>query len=148
VTLAGFLALIAPSGGSSGLAKEPAFAADTVIAAPMADAANRSRLENMVVLLTIDSSDSSKLGPVALGGSSWPTTFEVVCDDALVKLFDTDRGHVHETVFFFMRPSCSAAKAIADDDSTPTGRIKAATTIAERPAMTAAVSSAATKPAA
>jgi hypothetical protein len=46
VTLAGFLALIAPSGGSSGLPKEPAFAADTVIAAPMAEAANRSRLEN------------------------------------------------------------------------------------------------------
>src|SRR5882724_998920 len=61
VTLAGFLALIAPSGGSSGLPKEPAFAADTVIAAPMADAANRSRLENMVVLLRIDSSASSKL---------------------------------------------------------------------------------------
>jgi hypothetical protein len=50
------------------LPKEPAFAPDTVIAAPMADAANRSRLENMVVLLTIDSSESSKLGPVALGG--------------------------------------------------------------------------------
>jgi hypothetical protein len=64
VTLAGFLALIAPSGGSSGLPKEPAFAADTVIAAPMADAANRSRLENMVVLLRIDSSESSSLARV------------------------------------------------------------------------------------
>src|SRR6267378_6584961 len=51
VALAGFLALIAPCGGSSGLPKEPAFAADTVIAAPMADAANRSRLENMASLL-------------------------------------------------------------------------------------------------
>jgi hypothetical protein len=64
VTLAGFLALIAPSGGSSGLPKEPAFAADTVIAAPMADAANRSRLENIVVLLRIDRSESSSLARV------------------------------------------------------------------------------------
>src|SRR6202000_2852064 len=40
--------LIAPCGGSSGLPNEPAFAADTVIATPMADAASRSRLENMV----------------------------------------------------------------------------------------------------
>jgi hypothetical protein len=63
VTLARFLALIAPSGGSSGLPKEPALAADTVIAL-MADAANRSRLESMYLLLRIDSSESSKLGPV------------------------------------------------------------------------------------
>jgi hypothetical protein len=42
--------------------------------------------------------------------------FEVVCGDALVKFFDADRGHVHESLLFFMRPSCSAAKAIADDD--------------------------------
>jgi len=63
---------------------------------------------------------------------------EVVSDDALVKLFDADRGHVHETVLFFMRPSCSAAKAIADDDSTPTGRIKAATRTADEPATIAA----------
>jgi hypothetical protein len=40
-----------PSSGWSGLPKEPAFAADTVIAAPMADAANTSRLENMVASL-------------------------------------------------------------------------------------------------
>ena len=44
--------------------KAPALAADTVIAAPMAEAANRSRLENMVVLLRIDSLEPSKLGPV------------------------------------------------------------------------------------
>ena len=42
--------------------------------------------------------------------------FEAVCGDALVKFFDADRGHVHESLLFFMRPSCSAAKAIADDD--------------------------------
>jgi hypothetical protein len=41
------LALIVPSGGSSGLPKVPAFAADTVMAAPMADTANNSRLENI-----------------------------------------------------------------------------------------------------
>jgi hypothetical protein len=40
-----------PSGGSSGLPKDAAFAADTVIAAPTADAANTSRLENIVPLL-------------------------------------------------------------------------------------------------
>jgi hypothetical protein len=68
VTLAEFLALIAPSGGSSGLPKEPAFAADTVIAAPMAEAANISRLENMVVLLRIGSSESSKLVLTAFYG--------------------------------------------------------------------------------
>src|SRR5260370_42147759 len=39
-TLAGFLALIAPSGGSPGLPKEPAFAGGTVIAAPLAEAAH------------------------------------------------------------------------------------------------------------
>src|ERR1700747_3584481 len=44
--LAGFLALIAPCGGSSGLPKEAALAADAVIAAPMAEAANISRREN------------------------------------------------------------------------------------------------------
>src|ERR1700755_1334338 len=49
VRFPGPLALIAPCGGSSGLPNEPAFAADTVIAAPMADAANKSRLENMVI---------------------------------------------------------------------------------------------------
>jgi hypothetical protein len=83
VTLAGFLALIAPSGGSSGLPKEPAFAADTVIAAPMADAANRSRLENMVLLLRIDSSASSKLalcwGPSAQArANNFVLTMDVV----------------------------------------------------------------------
>src|ERR1700746_512506 len=51
VMLAGFLALIAPSAGWSGLPKEAAFAADTVMAAPMADAANTSRLENMTTSL-------------------------------------------------------------------------------------------------
>jgi hypothetical protein len=65
------LALIAPSGGSSGLPKEPAFAADTVIAAPMAEAANRSRLENMIVLLRIDSPVSSKLALSV--GAFYPT---------------------------------------------------------------------------
>jgi hypothetical protein len=83
VTLAGVLALIAPSGGASGLPKEPAFAADTVIAAPMADAANRSRLENMVSLLRIDSSTSSKLalrwGPSALArANNFVLTIDVV----------------------------------------------------------------------
>src|ERR1700759_2375690 len=51
VRFPGPFALIAPCGGSSGLPKEPAFAADTVIAAPIADAANSSRLENMIVRL-------------------------------------------------------------------------------------------------
>src|SRR5260370_42586662 len=45
--LAGFLALIAPSGGSSGLPKHPAFAAHTSISARMAVAAHRSPLEDM-----------------------------------------------------------------------------------------------------
>jgi hypothetical protein len=61
VALPGLLALIEPCGGSSGLPKEPALAADTVIAAPMAEAANISRLENMVVLPIIDGSELSKL---------------------------------------------------------------------------------------
>src|SRR5580700_692682 len=39
-------------------------AADTVIAAPIAEAAKISRLENMVVLLIIDGSKLSKLDPV------------------------------------------------------------------------------------
>jgi hypothetical protein len=46
------------------LPKEPALAADTVIAAPMAEAANISRLENMVLLPIIDGSELSKLEPV------------------------------------------------------------------------------------
>jgi hypothetical protein len=81
VTLAGFLALIAPSGGSSGLPKEPAFAADTVTAAPMADAANRSRLENMVSLLRTDSSTKLALrwGPSALArANNFVLTIDVV----------------------------------------------------------------------
>src|SRR5260370_6337200 len=40
---------LAPSAGWSGLPKEPAFAADTVIAAPMVDAAN-TFLGNMVAM--------------------------------------------------------------------------------------------------
>src|SRR3954447_25683870 len=44
----GPFALMAPCGGSSGLPKDPAFAADTVIAAPIADAASRFRLEIMI----------------------------------------------------------------------------------------------------
>src|ERR1700747_3702170 len=51
VRLQGPLALTAPSGGSSGLPKEAAFAVDTVIAAPIADAASRFRLESIIVLL-------------------------------------------------------------------------------------------------
>src|ERR1700676_1406870 len=47
VALAGFLALIAPCGGSSGLPKEPAAAAVVDIAAPAAAVARTSRLENM-----------------------------------------------------------------------------------------------------
>src|SRR3984893_6318852 len=50
VTLAGFLALIAPCGGSSGLPKEAAAAAVVDIAAPaaaVAAVARTSRLENM-----------------------------------------------------------------------------------------------------
>jgi hypothetical protein len=39
---------MAPWGGSSGLPKDPAFAADTVIAAPIADAASKFRLEIMI----------------------------------------------------------------------------------------------------
>jgi hypothetical protein len=38
-------------GGLVRIAKEPAFAADTVLAAPMTDAANTSRLGNMVASL-------------------------------------------------------------------------------------------------
>src|ERR1700693_4438917 len=47
VTLAGFLALMAPCGGSSGLPKEAAAAAVADIAAPAAAVARTSRLENM-----------------------------------------------------------------------------------------------------
>jgi hypothetical protein len=47
VTLAGFLALIAPCGGSSGLPKEVAAAAAVDIATPAAAVARTSRLENM-----------------------------------------------------------------------------------------------------
>jgi hypothetical protein len=42
---------LAHSAGRPGLPKEPAFPADAVIAALMADAANTSRLENMVASL-------------------------------------------------------------------------------------------------
>src|SRR5260370_32246440 len=42
---------LAPSAGRSGLPKEPAFPADAVIGALMVDAANTSRLENMVASL-------------------------------------------------------------------------------------------------
>src|SRR4029077_890696 len=45
--LAGFLALIAPGGGSSGLPKEAAAAAVVDIAIPAAAVARTSRLENM-----------------------------------------------------------------------------------------------------
>jgi hypothetical protein len=45
--LAGFLALIAPCGGLSGLPKEAAAAAVVDIAAPAAAVARTSRLENM-----------------------------------------------------------------------------------------------------
>jgi hypothetical protein len=45
--LAGFLALIAPCGGSSGLPKEAAAAAVADIAAPAAAVARTSRLENI-----------------------------------------------------------------------------------------------------
>src|ERR1700704_5461608 len=47
VTLAGFLALIEPCGGSSGLPNEPAAAAVVDIATPTAAVARTSRLENM-----------------------------------------------------------------------------------------------------
>jgi hypothetical protein len=47
VTLAGFLALIAPCGGSFGLPKEAATAAVVDIAAPAAAVARTTRLENM-----------------------------------------------------------------------------------------------------
>src|SRR3989442_15294358 len=43
--LAGFLALIAPGGGSSGLPKEAARAVEALIPAPAAVAANTSRLD-------------------------------------------------------------------------------------------------------
>jgi hypothetical protein len=67
--------------------------------------------------------------------------FEVVCGDALVKFFDADRGHVHESLLF-------GGKGIADDDSTRTGRIKAATRTAAEPATIAAMNRAPEKPAA
>src|SRR5882672_9337947 len=53
VTLAGFLALIAPCGGSSGLPKEAAAAAVVDIAAPAAAVARTSRLENIGLLLHV-----------------------------------------------------------------------------------------------
>src|SRR4029077_2998715 len=62
VMLAGFLALIAPSAGWSGLPKEPALAADTVITAPIADAANTSRLEYMVAVPHVDYLERPKHG--------------------------------------------------------------------------------------
>jgi hypothetical protein len=49
VTLAGFLPLIAPCGGSSGLPKEPARAAVADIAAPAAAVTMTSRLENIAL---------------------------------------------------------------------------------------------------
>src|SRR6201987_6344145 len=60
VRFPGPFALIAPCGGSAGLPKVPAFAADTVIAAPMVDAANKSRLENMIVHLECPRIDSCR----------------------------------------------------------------------------------------
>jgi hypothetical protein len=63
-------------------------------------------------------------------------------DNSPVKLFDADRGHVHETLLF------SVAKAIGDDDPARTGRIKAATRTAAKPAMIAAIRRAPEKPAA
>jgi hypothetical protein len=47
VTLAGFLALIAPCGGSSGLPKEAAAAAVVDIAAPATAVARTSRLDSI-----------------------------------------------------------------------------------------------------
>src|SRR6516162_852992 len=47
VRFPGPLALMAPCGGSSGFPNEAAFAADIVMAAPTADAANSFRLENI-----------------------------------------------------------------------------------------------------
>ena len=58
---AGLLALIAPSGGSSGLPKDPAFAADTVVATPTADAANTFRLEIIAHSLMVERSNTSGL---------------------------------------------------------------------------------------
>src|SRR6195256_3121820 len=58
VMLAGFLALIAPCGGSFGLPKEAAAAAVVDIAAPAAAVARTSRLENMAFSFTCIGSTS------------------------------------------------------------------------------------------
>src|SRR5882672_2925374 len=57
VTLAGFLALIAPCGGSSGLPKEAAAAAVVDIAAPAAAVARTSRLENIAFSFHVNATD-------------------------------------------------------------------------------------------
>src|SRR3981189_1496918 len=54
VTLAGFLALIAPCGGSSGLPKEAAAAAVADIATPAAAVGRTSRLEIMAFSFHVD----------------------------------------------------------------------------------------------
>lgn len=75
------------------------------------------------------------LGPVVMADD-----FEGVFspyDGALVKLFDVDRGHAHET-FPFSFPF-SGAKTIGDANPARTDRIKAATRTAAKPAMIAAI---------
>src|SRR3981189_2591091 len=57
VTLAGFLALIAPCGGSSGLPKEAAAAAVADIATPAAAVARTSRLEIMAFSFHVNATD-------------------------------------------------------------------------------------------
>src|SRR5882757_11365377 len=57
VTLAGFLALIAPCGGSSGLPNEAAAAAVVDIAIPAAAVARTSRLEIMAFSFHVNATD-------------------------------------------------------------------------------------------